>query len=139
MDEAEDAFDLISLILALALFTPILVSCAVPYMRGEVGGFGVQIEKTARMTEGEIEPEQPRTVRANDLLLMLATADRNTPAPKRLDINGLQVELDDAFFANKAVYIEQVRLMLPQNDEIELKLFGNASQLEYWQVRYQSP
>lgn len=139
MHEPDDAFDLISLILALALFAPIIVSCAVPYLRGEVGGFGVQIEKTARVTEGEIEPERARTVRAGDFLLMLIAADRNSPMPKRLDINGLHVELNELFFANKAEVVNQARIMLPRDDEIEMVLYGNESQLSYWQVRYKAP
>lgn len=139
MHEADDAFDLISLILALALFVPIIISCAVPYLRGEVGGFDVQIEKTARVTEGEIEPERSRTFRAGDFLLMLIAADRNSPMPRRLDINGLQIELNELFFVNKAEVVEQARLMLPRDDEIELVLYGNESQLSFWQVRYTTP
>jgi len=138
MNEADDAFDLISLILALALFVPIMVICAVPYLRGDVGGFGVQIEKTARVTEGEIEPEPPRAISAGDFLLMLVVADRNSPIPKRLDINGISIELDESFFVNKAYYVELARQALPADNEVELQLYGNPSRLEYWQVRYPS-
>lgn len=139
MDEADDAFDLISLILVLALFTPILIACAVPLIRGEVGGFGVQIEKTARTTEDVIVPRTPPATSADDFLLMLVVADRNSPAPKRLDINGLPFELDESFYVNKAYRVEQAREALPRDEEIDLRLFGNADGLAHWQVRYVSP
>lgn len=139
MDEADEAFDLISLILVLALFTPILIACAVPLMRGEVGGFGVQIEKTARTTDDVIVPRTLRVTSADDFLLMLVVADRNTPAPKRLDINGLPFELDESFYVNKAYRVEQARQSLPRDEEIDIRLFGNADRLEHWQVRYVSP
>src|SRR5690606_38490160 len=126
MNEGDDAFDLISLILVLALFTPVLVSYAVPLLRGEVGGFGVQIEKTARVTEGEVEPEPPRAVRSDDLLLMLVVADKQGAAPQTLDINGVFIQLDDQFFAQKAFGIESVRQLLTPGRELTFRLFGNA-------------
>ena len=139
MDEADDAFDLISIILALALFTPILISCTVPFLRGEVGGFGVQIEKTARITEDVIVPRTPLPTSDDDFLLMLAVADRNSPIPRTLEINGMTFEMDEAFFINKVYAVEQVREALPRDEEVEIRLFGNPTQLEYWQVKYASP
>lgn len=135
MNEGDDAFDLISLILVLALFTPILFSYTVPLLRGEVGGFGVQIEKTARVTEGELEPEPPRIIRSDDLLLMLVVADKQGAAPKTLDINGVVVQLDDSFFAQKAAAIESVRTLLTPGRELTFRLYGNESRMEYWEIR----
>jgi hypothetical protein len=139
MEETDSAFDVIGLILVLALFTPILISCTLPFLRGEVGGFQVQIEKTARTTEDVIVPRNPRPTSANDFLLMLVVADRNSPMPRMLDINGLQLEMDEAFYTNKAYQVEQVRQLLPSGGEVDIRLYGNSTELAYWQVRTITP
>lgn len=119
MNEADDAFDVITLIMVLAIFTPIMIYCAMPFFKGDVGGFGVQIEKAALATKSEIIPIE-RPITTDDIMLMLVVADSNTPSPKKIRLSptgiaGPHTEflLDDIFFANKALKLQEAKAALP--------------------------
>lgn len=100
MQESDDAFDVLILIMVVAVFTPIMIYCSIPLFKGEVGGFNVQIEKTALETEREIVPVVNK-ITTNDVLLMLVVADRFTPQPKHINMNVqgklLDIPLDESF------------------------------------------
>ncbi|QMV40502.1 hypothetical protein [Cohnella cholangitidis] len=139
MEQADDAFDFVTLIAALIIFTPILVFIMVPFLKGDVGGFDVQIEKTARVTEAEIIPEN-RQLTTNDVLLMLAVADKYTPSPNniRLSVNGsFEIPLDDNFFIDRAATVRAAKAAMPDNVPVKLELFSGAAGLRFWDVQRQ--
>ena len=45
MNESDDAFDAIILIMVLAIFTPIMIYCAIPFFKGDVGGFECRLRR----------------------------------------------------------------------------------------------
>jgi|GEM_PF-1072111 len=137
MNETDDAFDLITLVMVLAIFTPIMVYCAIPFFKGDVGGFDVQIDKTALSTESEIVPQDPKRTVA-DLLMMLVVADANTPQPKqlRLDFSGVQqpFALDEHFFSDRSEELQAAKSMLPANLAActRLRLFVGPAGMRFW-------
>ncbi|MEQ7052187.1 hypothetical protein ABN764_16150 [Paenibacillaceae sp. P-4] len=143
MNEADDALDLMTLIMALAIFTPIMIYCAVPLFQGHVGGFGVQIEKTALETESEIIPTA-RVMTTNDVLMMLVVADRYTPEPKKLRLNMMgtprEFAIDDVFLTNKELMLQEARSLLPLSTPVQLSLFAgprsdpSGTGMRFWEV-----
>lgn len=138
MSESDDAFDVLTLILSLALFTPIMVMFAIPLFQGKVGGFDVQIEKTARVTQAEIIPVR-REVSTDDILLMLVVADTYTPEPKKLRINTAGTEtifsIDNDFFYDKITKLQLAKAAMPTTmDDVKLELFSGASGMRFWDV-----
>ncbi|MCD1257377.1 hypothetical protein B5M42_000820 [Paenibacillus athensensis] len=137
MNETDDAFDLITLVMVLAVFTPIMVYCAIPFFKGDVGGFDVQIEKTALNTESEIVPVAPERTVA-DLLMMMVVADAYTPQPRqlRLDFSGKQmsVALDENFLSDKGSALQTAKSLLPANLNAcsRLQLFVGPSGMRFW-------
>ncbi|QGQ98788.1 hypothetical protein EHS13_29890 [Paenibacillus psychroresistens] len=152
MNEADDAFDIISLIMVLAIFVPIMVYCAIPYFQGDVGGFGVQIEKAALGKESEIVPT-PRPITTNDVMLMLVVADKNARAPQKIRISlsgpsGIHTEipLDAEFFSNRALKLQDAKLVMPTTVPIYLQLYSgpsissdmsDLSGMRFWDVKPQ--
>ena len=137
MYESEDALDAIILVMVLAIFTPIMMYCAIPFFKGDVGGFGVQIEKTALETKGEIVLKEP-VLTTNDVMLMLVVADRNVPAPKeiRLSTTGTPTEflIDDNFLTNKVQMLQNAKLAMPTPMSVHLELFSGPSGMRFWDV-----
>ena len=142
MQETDDALDMILLIMAVAVFTPIMVYCSIPFFKGDVGGFDVQIEKTALETEREIIPEE-RTLTANDVLLMMVIADRFTPEPQkvRLNVSGpsLEVAIDEEFLLNKAAKLQIAKGALPENRNVTMELHSGPSGMRFWNVKEAQP
>jgi len=139
LEQADDAFDFVTLIAALVIFTPILLFIMVPFLKGDVGGFDVQIEKTARVTEAEIIPEQ-RQLSANDVLLMLAVADKYTPSPNNIKIvvNGsIEIAIDDNFFNNRAEAVKGAKTVMPDNVPVKLELYAGPNGMRFWSVQRQ--
>jgi len=138
--ESNDAFDLIILIMLLAVFTPFMVYYSIPFFKGEVGGFNVQIEKTAFETAREIY-NKPAEMKTNDALLMLVIADEFAPEPRKLKFNGgtssLEVPIDDVFLLNRTAYILGAKEVMPYNREIDLQLYIGPSGMRYWNVKEQ--
>ncbi len=137
MNETEDAFDVVVLIAAIMIFIPVMIYCTLPFLKGDVGGFDAMVEKTARQTESEIIPvERPLTT--EDVILMLVVADRYAPRPGTLRISTsgapLQIELNDAFFANRTTALQNARAKLPVNQPVELELYSGPSGMRYWDV-----
>lgn len=137
MNEADDAFDTITLIMTLAIFIPLMVMCAIPLFQGDVGGFDVLIEKSAPPTESEIVPQRP-VMTTQDVMLMLVVADKHTPQPQRIRLNmtGSPVEfvLDDAFFVNRLALLQQAHAAMPHNGEVQLQLYSGPSGMRFWDV-----
>lgn len=138
MNESDDAFDVLTLILALAIFLPIMILQTIPLFQGHVGGFGVQIEKTAQVTHAEIIPDE-RKVSTDDILLMLVVADSYTPEPKkiRLSTSGtpLEISLDNSFFNNKVLMLQEAKAAMPTTmEDVKLELFSGPSGMRFWDV-----
>lgn len=143
MHETDDAFDVIILIMTLAIFVPFMVYCTVPLFKGEVGGFNVQIEKTALETEAEIIADSKEKLTTNDVLLMLVIADQFTPEPRKIRFNvaGNAVErpLDDEFLLNKEYGIQYAKAVMPDNINIDLDLYVGPSGMRFWNVKEAQP
>ncbi|MBO9597424.1 MAG: hypothetical protein J7559_06350 [Cohnella sp.] len=139
MEEAESSFDMLLLIGVLALFLAIGLPFIIPFMKGDVGGFDVQIEKTAPVTRGilpaSIDPEAGQRD-SGDALLMLVIADENAPQPRkfRMDRNGtpLEIALDDAFFSNRKQLLETLWTGVPSNAKVDVRLFAGPEGMRYW-------
>jgi hypothetical protein len=52
-----------------------------------------------------------------------------------LDINGVVIEMDEQFFAQKDFVVERIRNLLTPGRELTFRIFGNESGLEYWEIR----
>ena len=106
MDEGADfGFELVTLILALAMSLPFFMSVVAFLLSPDFGGFDSQImEKTAIVTYGELIPQQ-RVIDRDDMMLMLAVADKYAMAPLDYTICGYDVAIDDTYFNNRAAYL----------------------------------
>lgn len=138
MHEADDSFDIITLIMVLAVFTPIMIWCTIPFLKGDVGGFGVQIEKTALTTQREIIPEQ-RVRTTDDVILMLVVADEYTPRPKSILLNTgaspLLIPINDDFLADRIYMLQMAKTVMPDRIPIQLDLFVDPVGMRYWGVQ----
>ncbi|GKX28637.1 hypothetical protein SH1V18_11170 [Vallitalea longa] len=123
----DDMIDIVTTIVILAIFIPITFKLAQPFYKGELGGFGIQIEKTALQTQGELLPNKI-TFTPDDVLLMLAVQDEYFPKPKVIEINdsdrtvGTVINIDDAFFINKGTALKSAFLALPSNKKTNMKI-----------------
>ncbi len=149
MNDMDDEFDVLLLIAVLMLFTPMMLYYTIPYFKGEVGGFDVQIDKTAMESNSEIVPT-PRTVTTDDMLYMLLVADKYTPPPGKFRmVDGtelLEYEMNEEFFRNREAYLEEVRLTIPEYLPVDIHLQAGAadpedpddwsgwSGMQHWQV-----
>lgn len=149
MHETDDAFDLIALVMVLAIFVPIMVMISIPYFKGEVGGFNVKIEKTALETQAEIIPIQ-REIFSEDILLSLVVADRHTPPPQRVRINTggapWTIELNEAFHVNKGAFLNQYAQSMHSNTLVRTLLYVGPtnpsdslgiSGMRFWDIQLQ--
>ncbi|WP_027088414.1 hypothetical protein [Cohnella panacarvi] len=139
MEESESSFDMLLLIGVLALFLAIGLPLLIPFMKGDVGGFDVQIEKTAPVTRSmlsaNVDPEA-RQYDSGDALLMLVVADENAPKPGkvRFDRNGTQLEitLDEAFFSNRKQSLETLWTGIPSHAKVDVRLYAGPEGMRYW-------
>jgi hypothetical protein len=133
----DESFDLISLILVLALFTPIMIFSSIPLFKGYVGEFGTQIEKTALPTEGEIIPVE-RELTTDDAILMLAIADRYTPMPKALKVDvgegEKEINIDMNFISNRTINMQDAKGVMQTLVPISLDLYSGPSGMRHWQI-----
>lgn len=143
MEEAESSFDMMLLIGVLAMFLAIGLPFIIPFMKGDVGGFDVQIEKTAPVTRSELtanaDPEA-RPYDSGDALLMLVIADENAPQPRkfRFDRNGTQLEiaLNDAFFSNRKQMLESLWTGVPSNAKVDVRLYADPDGMMFWNLGF---
>lgn len=137
MHEADDAMDIITLVGVLALFVPIMIVCAIPFYKGDVGGFGVQIEKTALETNREIVPE-PFEITTDHVMLMLVIADKFTPEPRAIRLNTYGsptlIHIDDHFLLERIGMLIQARSALPFDQPIQFDLYSGPSGMRFWDV-----
>ncbi|GMQ55941.1 hypothetical protein AN1V17_03330 [Vallitalea sediminicola] len=129
----DDMIDIIITILLLAIFIPITVSLAHPFYRGELGGFGVQIEKTALKTQGELLPNQ-KSFTSNDTMLLLAVADEYFPEPKIIEINGTVININSAFFTNKIPTLQAAYAAMPYVKDMNIELYVGKYGLRKWVI-----
>jgi hypothetical protein len=137
VNEADDALDIITLMGVLILFVPIMVYCTIPFMMGNVGGFGVQIEKSAPETNSEIPASPPEVFTTDEILLMLAVADKNAPKPKNVRLNVgavLEIPINDDFLANKIEVIQSAKLTMPVTEPVQMTLHSGTSGMRFWEV-----
>lgn len=139
MEEAESSFDMLILIGTLAIFLAIGLPFVIPLMKGDVGGFDVQIEKTAPVTRSvlsaNIDPEE-RQYDSGDALLMLVIADENGPQPRkiRFDRYGSQIEmaLGETFFSNRKQTLESLWTGIPSDEKVDVRLYAGPEGMMYW-------
>lgn len=138
MHEADDALDIVTLIAVMAVFVPIMMICAIPFFKGDVGGFGVQIEKTALETESEIVPMKPEFT-TNDVLLMLVIADRYAPEPRAIRLNTynapMLIPFDDSFFTSRTTHLLEARRVMPNSLPVKLELYVGSQGMRFWEVQ----
>lgn len=137
MNESDEALDIIVLIAALAMFTAFMIYCSIPLFKGEVGGFDVLIEKSAPPTESEIVPDKP-TFTTRDALLMVLVADRNTPEPRKLQIDmggtPATITINEDFFGAKSEALNQVYSVIPSRQDVKLELYTGPSGMRFWGI-----
>lgn len=119
--QTDDMIDIVTTVIILAILIPITVSFARPFYEKELGGFGVQIEKTALKTQGELLPNK-KDFNPNDVMLLLAIADEYFPEPKIIEINGTVINIDSVFFTNRIPALQTTYAALPTQKDKNMKL-----------------
>lgn len=134
-EQADDALDIVVLIIIVALFIPMVVKASIPLFSGNIGGFNTQIEKTAYQTESEIIPVK-REINTDDVLLSLVVADRYTPLPKKLKINvgdgEQEIAIDNFYLENKIEGLNRAKSVMPTLKDVNLDLYVGPSGMRYW-------
>ena len=150
---ADDIFDILLLMLVLAIFTPIMLTNAIPLFKGDIGGFDTLVEKTAQKTDEEIIPVE-KSIKKEDLLLMTAIADTTTRQPAFLqlsiDKNNDGIVTDSIVVANdelsdeitineiinqKAKVLSIINTYIVfDDDELEFRTLVGANGIEKWVV-----
>lgn len=102
MDEGVDfSLDLVVVILIIAMLSPFFFKSATFMLNPNFGGFDSKLqEKTAQYTTEELYPTK-RVIDRDDIMLMLAVADKYTMSPIKYDINGFIFDVDDIYFNNR--------------------------------------
>jgi hypothetical protein len=127
----DDIIDIVLTIVILAIFTPILIANAIPLFKSDTGGFNVQIEKAALDTSGEIAPAEP-PFNSHDVLFMMTIADRYTPNPKAISINGVDITLSETFFVNRTTALMAASTAMPTVSDMGYKLHVGPMGLRKW-------
>lgn len=131
----DDMIDLATTIVILAIFIPIIFKLSQPFYKGELGGFGIQIEKTALKTQGELLPNKIKFT-PDDVVLMLAVQDDYFPEPKIIEIDDTVINIDDEFYINRAIALQKAYLALPRDDvNMDIQLYvGKNHNLRKWVI-----
>ena len=127
----DDIIDVVVTILILALFVPIMIGQTVPLLRGTLGGFDVQIEKTALPTRGEIAPIK-NSFTSHDAILMLVVADDYFPDPRVVEINGTTINIDAAFLGNRVGALQQAAAAMPTVKDMQYELYVGPTGKRKW-------
>ena len=144
---SDDIFDMLLLMVVLAIFTPIMLTNSLPLFRGDVGGFDTLIDKTAQKTEEEIKPEE-QLLTKDDLLLMATIADSTTRQPAILQLSidknndgviGYDETSDeitiDELINQKAKVLKYIdNYIEDENDKFILRTLVGANGIEKWVV-----
>lgn len=136
----DDMIDIVTTIVILAIFIPITFKLAQPFYKGKLGGFGIQIEKTALKTKGELLPNEI-TFTPDDVILMLAIQDEYFPEPKVIEIKthsrSTIINIDDAFFINRSSILHSTYSFLPSNKKTNMNInfqVGKNHNLGKWVI-----
>ncbi len=133
---ADDIFDILLLILVIAILTPIMIGNAIPMFKGDVGGFNTLIEKTAQQTGGEIKPvERPFT--REDVLLMALIADRKTPQPAVFQsvVDGVSPEITvDSLLQQRANMLQTLNSYTTYTGQLKLETYIGNTGIRKWVV-----
>lgn len=129
----DDMIDIVTTVIILAILIPITVSLARPFYRNELGGFGVQIEKTALKTQGELLPNK-KDFNSNDTMLLLAVADEYFPEPKIIEINGTVINIDSVFFTNRIPALQAAYAAMPTVRDMNIQLYVGKEIQRKWVI-----
>lgn len=129
----DDMIDIVTTVIILAILIPITVSLARPFYRNELGGFGVQIEKTALKTQGELLPNN-KDFNSNDTMLLLAVADEYFPEPKIIEINGTVINIDSVFFTNRIPALQAAYAAMPTVRDMNIQLYVGKDIQRKWVI-----
>ncbi|GMQ63553.1 hypothetical protein [Vallitalea maricola] len=131
--QTDDMIDIVTTVIILAILIPITVSLARPFYRNELGGFGVQIEKTALKTQGELLPNK-KDFNSNDTMLLLAVADEYFPEPKIIEINGTVINIDSVFFTNRIPALQAAYAAMPTVRDMNIQLYVGKEIQRKWVI-----
>ncbi|QUH29117.1 hypothetical protein [Vallitalea guaymasensis] len=131
--QTDDMIDIVTTVIILAILIPITVSLARPFYRNELGGFGVQIEKTALKTQGELLPNN-KDFNSNDTMLLLAVADEYFPEPKIIEINGTVINIDSVFFTNRIPALQSAYAAMPTVRDMNIQLYVGKDIQRKWVI-----
>lgn len=127
----DDIIDVIVTIVIIALFSAIAIANTMPLYKGDLGGFNVQVDKTALPTKGEIIPMK-KDFTTHDTILMLAIADDYFPEPRVVEINGITINIDSAFLQNRTLALMQAAAAMPSNGNMTYELYVGPSGKRKW-------
>lgn len=130
----DDYIDYLVTILLLALFIPITVSNMIPLYTQKIGGFDVQIEKTALKTQGEIIPYE-KTFTSHNTMLMLAIADAYSADPDTLEINGTTIQIDETFLGNRISALHNAYNAMPTVEKMSVELYVDSNGPRKWVIK----
>ncbi|MCT4687531.1 hypothetical protein [Vallitalea sp.] len=131
--QTDDMIDIVTTVIILAILIPITISLARPFYRNELGGFGVQIEKTALKTQGELLPNK-KEFNSNDTMLLLAVADEYFPEPKIIEINGAVINIDSVFFTNRIPALQAAYAAMPTVRNMNIQLYVGKNIQRKWVI-----
>lgn len=132
----DDIIDVIVMVIILALFSSVTIANTIPLYRGQLGGFDVQIEKTALPTTGEIVPMK-KDFTAHDTILMLVIADDYFPEPRVVEINGTTININSSFIDNRVSALIQAAAAMPTANNMTYELYVGPSGKRKWVFRYE--
>lgn len=112
--ELDDILDQMVTIMTIALFLLIMMPQMIKITKSDYGGFGTQIEKTALKTDKSLSP-YTRTFKRENIMMMLAVTDEYEPEPKRVNIDGLIVDMNESFLQNRIPVLRSVNEKLPKD------------------------
>jgi hypothetical protein len=146
----DDIIDVIVMIIILALFSSVTIANTIPLYRGQLGGFDVQIEKTALPTSGEIVPIKNGFTK-HDAILMLVIADEYFPEPRVIEIIGkedlnplepndpttITIDIDSLFFHNRTEDLIAADKAMRESNNMNYELYVGQSGLRKWVLHYE--
>ena len=133
---SDDIFDILLLLLVLAILTPIMIGNSIPMLRGDVGGFNTLIEKTAQETAGEIKPAE-RSFTREDVLLMALIADRKAPPPAVFQsvVDGVSPEITiDDLLTRRAEVLQTLNSHTTFTGQLKIETYVGSSGPRKWVV-----
>lgn len=134
---ADDILDVLLLIFVIAILSPIMITNAIPMIKGDVGGFDTLIDKTARKTTAEIKPKQ-RILTKEDVLLMAVIADKKMPRPATVRIAAGSGESGDIvledFLNRQQQVLNTINSYVPVDKGLEIKTQVGSIGIKKWMV-----